>query len=304
MKMLRRPKVNFSKLLYKITKLAIVLTILYIYFTPKIVSRNNASLQHIFPHKYGDYEINLVIAHPDDEVMFFSPIISQLNSYFPRTVPFNIICLSKGNAEGLGETRVRELNESAALLLHNERAVSVQVMDFQDGMDEIWDIDSITSSLSQKIDIKNHNLNQIIVTFDSYGVSNHINHKSCYAAVKKLVDDYAQPKTKRNEQPPHVTALYLRSYKNNIVLKYNSFIWEILKILYDLISPFRRIIQALPPNTAAEKDKLSLMNTHAQYVLAFAAMLNAHESQVVWFRYGWWIFSRFVFVNEFDVYTY
>lgn len=69
--MLRRTKVNFSKLLYKITKLAIVLTILYIYFTPKIVSRNNASLQHIFPHKYGDYEINLVIAHPDDEVMFF-----------------------------------------------------------------------------------------------------------------------------------------------------------------------------------------------------------------------------------------
>ena len=302
--MLGRAKVNFSKLLYKITKLAIVLTILYIYFTPKIISRNNESLQHFFPHKYGDYQINLVIAHPDDEVMFFSPMISQLNSYFPSTVPFNIFCLSKGNAEGLGKTRVRELNESAALLLHNERTVSVQVMDFQDGMDKIWDIDSITSSLSQKIDIKNRNLNQIIVTFDSYGVSDHINHKSCHAAVKKLVDDYAQLGTKKNERTPHITALYLRSYRNNIVLKYNSFIWEILKMLYNLISPFRRVIHALPSKTTAESNRILLMNTHAQYTLAFAAMLNAHKSQVVWFRYGWWILSRFVFVNEFDVYTY
>lgn len=302
--MLGRAKVNFSKLLYKITKLAIVLTILYIYFTPKIISRNNESLQYIFPHKYGDYQINLVIAHPDDEVMFFSPIISQLNSYFPSNVPFNIICFSKGNAEGLGKTRVRELDESAALLLHNERTVSVQVMDFQDGMDKIWDIDSITSSLSQKIDIENHNLNQIIVTFDSYGVSDHINHKSCYAAVKKLVDDYAQLGTKKNERTPHITALYLRSYRNNIVLKYNSFIWEVLKMLYNLISPFRRIIHALPSKTTAESNRILLMNTHAQYILAFAAMLNAHKSQVVWFRYGWWILSRFVFVNEFDVYTY
>ncbi|CAI4035748.1 hypothetical protein SMKI_13G4000 [Saccharomyces mikatae IFO 1815] len=300
----RRVRVNFSKLLYKITKLSIVLTILYIYFTPKIISRNNESLQHVFPNKYSDYQINLIIAHPDDEVMFFSPMISQLHSYFPNTVPFNIICLSKGNAEGLGQTRVRELNDSAALLLHNERAVSVQVMDFQDGMNEVWDIDSITSTLSQTIGINNNELNQIIVTFDSYGVSGHINHKSCHTAVRKLIADYTRSNVRKEVKTPLITALYLRSYKNNIVLKYNSFIWEILRMLYGLISPFRKTTQALPSDVVAEKNSLLLMNTHAQYILAFAAMLNAHKSQVVWFRYGWWILSRFVFVNEFDVYIY
>ncbi|CAI4048892.1 N-acetylglucosaminylphosphatidylinositol deacetylase SKDI_13G4120 [Saccharomyces kudriavzevii IFO 1802] len=300
--MSRRVKVNFSKLVYKITKLAIVLTILYIFFTPKIISRNDELLQHVFPHKNRDSQINLVIAHPDDEVMFFSPVISQLHSYFPITVPFNIICLSKGNADGLGESRVKELNGSAALLLQNERPVSVQVMDFEDGMDEVWDINSIVSTISQTIDLSNEQLNQIIVTFDSYGVSDHINHKSCHTAVKRLIDRYAESKAETNEETPHITALYLKSYKNNIVLKYNSFIWEILKILYSVIVPFPKTIQ--PPTTTTQRSKLLLMNTHAQYVLAYAAMLNAHKSQVVWFRYGWWILSRFVFVNEFDVYTY
>ncbi|KOG97610.1 N-acetylglucosaminylphosphatidylinositol deacetylase [Saccharomyces eubayanus] len=302
--MSRRVKVCFSKLLFKITKLAIVLTVLYIYFTPKILSRNTDSLQHIFPHRSSNSQINLVIAHPDDEVMFFSPVISQLHAYFPDTVPFNILCLSKGDAEGLGDTRAKELNDSAVLLLRNERPVSVQVMNFEDGMDEEWDIDSITSTLSRTIDVNNEELNQIIVTFDSYGVSNHINHKSCHIAVETFMNDYVRSKAKENGKNAHIAALYLRSYKNNIFLKYNSFIWEILKMLYSTVSPFGKSIQPLPPSTATEKDSLLLMNTHSQYILAYAAMLNAHKSQVVWFRYGWWILSRFVFVNEFDVFTY
>ncbi|CAI4049121.1 hypothetical protein N7582_004583 [Saccharomyces uvarum] len=303
--MSKRVKVCFSKLLFKITKLAIVLTVLYIYFTPKILSRNTDSLQHVFPHRDRNSQINLVIAHPDDEVMFFSPVISQLHAYFPDTVPFNILCLSKGDAEGLGETRAKELNDSAVLLLRNERPVSVQVMDFEDGMDEVWDIDSITSTLSQTIDVNNEKVSQIIVTFDSYGVSNHINHKSCHIAVEKFIDDYVGSKTKEKAENAHITALYLRSYKNNIFLKYNSFIWEILKMLYRTVSPFGRSIQPLAaPSTTTEKNGLLLMNTHSQYILAFAAMLNAHKSQVVWFRYGWWILSRFVFVNEFDIFTY
>ncbi|EJS44137.1 gpi12p [Saccharomyces arboricola H-6] len=302
--MSRLAKVSFSKLLYKITKLAIVLTILYIYFTPKITTRNNESLKHVFAHKNSDSQINLVIAHPDDEVMFFSPVISQLHSYFPNTVPFNIICMSKGDAEGLGETRVKELNDSASLLLQNGRPVSVQVMDFEDGMDKVWEINSITSTLSKTIDLNNEKLNQIIITFDSYGVSDHINHKSCHTAVKTLINDYTQSKTEKNEESPHITALYLKSYKNNIFLKYSSFIWEILRILYNLVSPFHKDVQPLPPTTTTEQSRLLLTNTHAQYILALAAMLNAHKSQMVWFRYGWWILSRFVYVNDFEVYTY
>jgi N-acetylglucosaminylphosphatidylinositol deacetylase len=46
-------------------------------------------------------DVLIVIAHPDDEVMFFLPLISQLSGVFK----IHLLCISNGNADGLGETR-------------------------------------------------------------------------------------------------------------------------------------------------------------------------------------------------------
>jgi len=49
-----------------------------------------------------------IIAHPDDEAMFFQPSIVTLrdkNKLF-------LLCLSNGNAEGLGRIREKELERS------------------------------------------------------------------------------------------------------------------------------------------------------------------------------------------------
>ena len=74
-----------------------------------------------------DKRVCLLIAHPDDEAMFFAPTVLALTH--PETGNHvTILSLSSGNAEGLGETRRRELVESA-LLLGLRRPEDVEVMD-------------------------------------------------------------------------------------------------------------------------------------------------------------------------------
>lgn len=71
--------------------------------------------------------ICLLIAHPDDEAMFFSPTVLALTR--PGTGNHvSILCLSSGDAEGLGETRKRELINSG-LILGLKEEKDVQVID-------------------------------------------------------------------------------------------------------------------------------------------------------------------------------
>jgi N-acetylglucosaminylphosphatidylinositol deacetylase len=64
----------------------------------------------------------LVTAHPDDECMFFSPAILHLRRLGVEVV---ILCLSRGNFDGLGETREKELLKSASVLGVPETSVRV-----------------------------------------------------------------------------------------------------------------------------------------------------------------------------------
>jgi len=72
--------------------------------------------------KRGEYDvvaknILLVTAHPDDESLFFAPTILSLVEE-SRNAPINFyqLCLSVGNAEGLGQTRKIELGRSLDVL--------------------------------------------------------------------------------------------------------------------------------------------------------------------------------------------
>lgn len=79
--------------------------------------------------------ICLLIAHPDDEAMFFAPTVLAL------TRPdlgnhVKILCLSSGDAAGLGETRKRELVNSG-LRLGLRRGEDVYVVD-----DDVYVLDA------------------------------------------------------------------------------------------------------------------------------------------------------------------
>jgi N-acetylglucosaminylphosphatidylinositol deacetylase len=79
----------------------------------------------------------LVIAHPDDESMFFLPTIKNLLS---SGVKLRLLCLSSGDADGLGLIRKEELIKATRLLGFDEGCTEVvEHPALRDGMHEVWD---------------------------------------------------------------------------------------------------------------------------------------------------------------------
>ena len=124
----------------------------------------------------------IVTAHPDDECMFFGPTILHLKM---RNIPVKIVCLSSGNFDGLGERRKKEFMNSVKAY----GAEGECVAKFDDGP-ERWDRHQVqeyvktqvSGSLSLLISVSMFVLDfnaSVVVTFDSYGVSGHLNHQSC-----------------------------------------------------------------------------------------------------------------------------
>lgn len=64
--------------------------------------------------------ILLVTAHPDDEAMFFAPTILSLSR--KTSLDMFHLCLSSGNADGLGAIRKAELTNSLDVLgIHRDK---------------------------------------------------------------------------------------------------------------------------------------------------------------------------------------
>ena len=69
------------------------------------------------PESDGPSNVLLLTAHPDDECMFFAPTILALQEAPLRHPPkLHSLCLSVGNADGLGDIRRRELEGSLDVL--------------------------------------------------------------------------------------------------------------------------------------------------------------------------------------------
>ncbi|CAL5870740.1 uncharacterized protein PFLUO_LOCUS4980 [Penicillium psychrofluorescens] len=94
--------------------------------------------------------ICLLIAHPDDEAMFFAPTVLALTK--PELGNhLKILCFSTGNAAGLGETRKKELQKSAMKLGLREESDVFIVDDpdrFPDSMQAHWSEAEIASLLA------------------------------------------------------------------------------------------------------------------------------------------------------------
>lgn len=55
----------------------------------------------------------LVTAHPDDECMFFTP---SIRNFIAQGRSVDLLCLSTGNYDGMGQRRRKELERSARVL--------------------------------------------------------------------------------------------------------------------------------------------------------------------------------------------
>ncbi|KLU89218.1 N-acetylglucosaminyl-phosphatidylinositol de-N-acetylase [Magnaporthiopsis poae ATCC 64411] len=259
--------------------------------------------------------ICLLIAHPDDEAMFFSPTVLALTR--PETGNHvKILCLSSGNADGLGETRKKELVKSGMLLglRHEDDVTVIESELFPDSMKTTWDPIAISDLLTTTfvrytnrpatVDI------DMLVTFDSQGVSSHPNHISLYHGARAFVSSLSQG----GSSPP--LALYSLT-SVSFLRKYTS----ILDAVATLATSwgFAAAAAASPANKAEKGHPRGLVFMNSltggsggggavsghgsgpggrNVATAWRAMTEAHLSQMVWFRYGWITLSRYMVVND------
>ena len=230
---------------------------LFIYFSRKFIYNK--------PSFNGNTLI--VIAHPDDECMFFAPTILALSNRISQNV--YVLCLSNGNYSGLGEKRGSEFfNSLQALGIPSENGILVNDPGLQDGPNNNWNhiliLEKIVKTI-QTFDILN------LLTFDEYGVSGHINH--C-AIAKSILRD--------NVRLSNVNVHFLQSV--NIIRKYLG-ILDILSILY------------MPKKSITfTTDLACLIKTH------FA--MYSHHSQYTWYRILYILYSRYVYINQFQQVAY
>ncbi|KAK7269235.1 hypothetical protein RIF29_21953 [Crotalaria pallida] len=212
----------------------------------------------------GGSNVLLVIAHPDDESMFFTPTINFLIS---RGHNVQILCLSIGDADGKGNIRKQELFQACvALKIPMQQVKIVDHPDLQDGFGKVWN-HSLLANIIEEETI-NHKINMII-TFDNYGVSGHCNHRDVHYGVCKVLYDTLQ----RDIEVWELVS-------NNILRKYSGpvDIW---------LSMF---LPMLHPNETMQ----CLINEHPhRSVLAMAQ----HSSQWVWFRKLFVAMSSYTYMN-------
>lgn len=214
----------------------------------------------------------LIIAHPDDETMFFGPTIINL---IERDRNLTILCLSDGNANNLGAKRIRELNEVVKAF---GPRVSFNIIDnigIVDGMNVEWDADVLSKIIGEYI--KSNRLEEeTVITFDSYGVSGHPNHRSIYKALLSLAN---QLKSERRT--------------NYFVLESVS-IWR--KYISFLDTLIIKVLQSLSKNNSTSQKVILAINFSENALLR--QVLALHESQMEWFRLLYMTFSRYMFIND------
>ncbi|KAF2718886.1 LmbE-like protein [Polychaeton citri CBS 116435] len=221
-------------------------------------------------------KIALVIAHPDDEAMFFSPTLLALTRPDLKNHVV-IICFSTGDADGLGSTRLLELKKSALMLgLRSEDDVVVidDPSKFADGMNQDWDINEVNSVLGSyfapnmgksKASEAPTALVDAVITFDGQGVSGHPNHRALYHGARAFMRDLM----KRHPGWKCPVALYTLT-SLNVARKYSS--------LFDSVASIGSIVFQTKERSQFPSPMLF--------------------SQMKWFRWGWIGISRYMSIND------
>lgn len=129
----------------------------------------------------------------------------------------------------------------------------------------------------------------VLITFDADGVSGHPNHISLYHGAKAFVAALVHGK------PGRASPVDLYTLKSvSLLRKYIS----VLDVFATLMTAWG---QGAGRGDMAHPDGLVFMpglSGTGGVSTAWRAMTRAHRSQMVWFRYGWIAFSRFMVMND------
>lgn len=153
---------------------------------------------------------------------------------------------------------------------------------FPDSMTVPWSPDRIAAALSKKYTTTQPDM---IITFDSKGISSHANHISLPTGAKHWLS--ALDSEQRSQ-----TILY-SLVTTNIVRKYISVLDAPLSVLLYLWQQ-----RGEAKKIAMAPDRLLFLSTWPSYRRAQRSMTTCHKSQMLWFRYGWILFSRYISMND------
>jgi N-acetylglucosaminylphosphatidylinositol deacetylase len=236
----------------------------------------------------------LVIAHPDDESMFFVPTIRSLVTAGERVW---ILCLTTGDYDGLGKQREKELNRAGNLL----GVSKVMIVNDKDHPKERWPIPSVSSAIQQALEneiLSNPECERfVLLTFDQHGVSGHVNHIDTFHGVCELVKQNStisstagsNHKTKDIISPVAIEAWQLES-ERNLFFKY-------VPVLSWLLFFLALFTTTSPVLGKREDSQLRRAYRFHEPLMNWRAMA-AHESQFVWYRRLFVIFSCYTYVNK------
>lgn len=221
-----------------------------------------------FLRKDGKYfnkvkRILFITAHPDDECMFFGPVIVKLKQ--KKDCELHLLCLSTGNYYKQGPIRKQELWDSCKILGIPDTNITLCKNTFlPDDPSVRWQDDVVASIVLNHIE--SYNIDTV-VTFDKEGVSKHPNHKSLFCAMAYLCLEH--------KLPSYCKVYLLESI--NLLRKYS--------IILDGPLSFILSSYVYPVN-------------FKEHCIIKSAM-KAHKSQLVWYRRIYIDMSRFMYINTF-----
>ncbi|XP_044511375.1 N-acetylglucosaminyl-phosphatidylinositol de-N-acetylase-like isoform X4 [Mangifera indica] len=115
----------------------------------KILNSSRSQSNSVFSRTGDKRNVLLVIAHPDDESMFFSPTINYMTS---RAHNVFILCMSTGNADGMGNIRKDELYRACAVFkVPPEHVKILDQVDFQDGFGKVWNHNLLAKIVEEEV---------------------------------------------------------------------------------------------------------------------------------------------------------
>jgi N-acetylglucosaminylphosphatidylinositol deacetylase len=247
----------------------------------------------------------LVIAHPDDESMFFLPTIQALVVVARKQENSQVwlLCLTNGNYNGLGAIRSKELIEAGKFLGIDKTIVQDNPL-MHDHPTRRWDkvvvASAIRAELAHQVEASFGSLpppDLTLITFDKHGISGHINHIDTYLGVchfmvqEQLMHKTQTQKISQNKQLTVREAWQLHS-ENNLVFKYLPMVsWWML-----LVSFFVGMERNDPAFHNTRHTQVRVFRLH-QPSLNWKAMAT-HHSQFVWYRRLFVVFSCYAYYNK------
>jgi LmbE family N-acetylglucosaminyl deacetylase len=249
----------------------------------------------------------IVIAHPDDESMFFLPTIQSLKQGGGLVW---LLCLTNGDYDGLGKIRAKELLEVGKLLGIGKTIILDNPL-LQDHPSQKWDKVVVASAIRTALQhhyallpLSMGPYEFVLYTFDAKGVSGHRNHIDTNLGVSHLMLQQrlnAQTCCGDSSRSILMREAWQLFSEPNVVVKYLPLVSWLLLIL-SLLSETCPFVK--PRNQSEQSDTevtVRVFRLHRP-TLSWRVMAT-HQSQFVWYRRLFVVFSCYSYYNEMRLIT-